>query len=144
MNHQKVQVQYDNCRVHLDPEEFSSIVENVETHGLDMSSYYQPAHSPDCNVLDLGLFTSIQKLYYEDPPRNFEEITEKVEAAYNALPVETINKAFLSLHMHFNCIIDNHGDNNFCTPHMKKDRLIRLNMLPERIFVTETAKIHDT
>ena len=140
---QTVKVQYDNCCIHIDPEDFSSIVKNVETHGLNMSSYYQPVHSPDCNVLDLGLFTAIQSLYYEDPPKNFEEITKKVEAAFKALPAETIKKAFLSLQMHFICIIECHGDNTFKTPHMQKDRLIRQGILPKRIFVTDMARIHN-
>ena len=35
MHPQAVKVQYDNCRVHVDPEEFSGMVNNVNTHGLD-------------------------------------------------------------------------------------------------------------
>ena len=51
-------------------------------HGFDIPIKPQPPNSPDTNVLDLGLFRSIQTKQHENTANTMEQLRDNVEAAY--------------------------------------------------------------
>ena len=55
----------------------------------------QPANSPAFNVLDLGFFSSIQRLQHQSCPTSTNELIKCVEEAYWAQPVEKADFIFL-------------------------------------------------
>lgn len=57
----------------------------------------QPPNSPDFNVLDLGLFASLQSIQYRTPLRSVADLIKAVETAYVELSMETMNNVFLTL-----------------------------------------------
>jgi len=126
-------VQLDNCRVHCSPAEFEETANKFDMNGLTIQSYFQPSNSPDTNVLDLGVFNVIQTKYYSDPPRNFGEIVETVQRAYEDLEPEKINQCFLSWQGCLDEILDCDGGNTYSIPHMNKAKIQKHGPLPAGI-----------
>ncbi|XP_021726855.1 uncharacterized protein LOC110694002 [Chenopodium quinoa] len=54
-------IQWDNARPHQIPTD-DEFIAAATTNGFNIHFVFQPAQSPDLNVLDLGLFRSIQSL----------------------------------------------------------------------------------
>ena len=80
-NQHPVIIQQDNSRAHIkcdDPEFMAAAC----LHGFDISIKPQPPNSPDTNVLDLGLFRSIQTKQHENTANTMEQLRDNVEAAY--------------------------------------------------------------
>ena len=90
---------------------------------------YQLAQSPKTNVLDFGLFWAIDCARKKTPATNFEELVAVVPEAFEKIPWQTINKTFLTLMATLNEIIKHDGKNNFPTPHVKKDRMEKLQVI---------------
>ncbi|KAH9079770.1 hypothetical protein Ae201684P_010209 [Aphanomyces euteiches] len=94
-----VNIQQDNASPHR-------CIDSAELcrNGItDINVSNQPANSPDFNVLDLGIFNSIQK------------------AAFCELPMETIGKSFITLQKVMELSMSDNGGNNFKLPHMSKN-----------------------
>ena len=89
-------IQQDNATPHLRPNnaEFLSTAQNLK---VPVELCFQPAQSPDMNVLDLGLFTAIQSAQRKLPASNLPQLIDTVTEAFNSLPVRTIYHAFISL-----------------------------------------------
>ena len=112
-------VQQDNARPHTLTND-TKIVAAGRTAGFDIRMAQQPANSPDYNVLNLGLFNAIDKLQHKKPRRNIEELIGAVQYAFDTLPPDVINRAFVSFQGVLEQIILTDGSNNFAMPHMKK------------------------
>jgi hypothetical protein len=93
----------------------------------------QPANSPDLNVLDLGVFSSIQSIQYRVPRKNIEELIEAVYVAFAELDRCTLNNIFLTLQHCMICIMKNDGNIDYKIPHMGKAKLARAGQLPETL-----------
>ena len=104
--------------------------------------YTQPPNSPDCNILDLGLFNAIQARYWRFSPRNSLEIIDFVKKAWKDYPPKNINYLFLTLQGVYNKIIDHHGGNDFKLPHMSKWKLDSLDELPVSLRVSPDASYY--
>ncbi|XP_021727148.1 uncharacterized protein LOC110694276 [Chenopodium quinoa] len=70
------------------------------------------AQSPDLNVLDLGLFRSIQSLQYQTFPKDLDELVQKAE-----------------------------GGNKYKIPHMNKKKLENIGILPEIVVVQQEVVV---
>jgi hypothetical protein len=98
--------------------------------------YFQPSQSPDCNICDLSFFPAIQSRYFKiENIKNIKDIIEAVKLSFHQYEVNKLNRAFLSLMMNYNCILEFNGDNNYKMPHMKKAILERKGILPDSILV---------
>ncbi|XP_057779623.1 uncharacterized protein LOC130998210 [Salvia miltiorrhiza] len=98
----------------------------------------EPANSPDTNVNDLGFFRAIQTLKDQKPAGNVEELLKNVKDAYDEYPPEKLNHVFITLQSCYHEIIKARGGNDYKIPHMNKERLSRLGLLPDCIQVEET------
>ena len=94
---------------------------------------YQPAQSPDLNVLDLDLFNSIQSLQYHTFPTNLSELIKEVQNAYDEFDPIVNRNSWLTLQMVMLKILQHKGGNNFRTPHMAKERLENAGILPRNV-----------
>ena len=101
--------------------------------------FTQPANSPDTNINYLGLFRALDAAYHANAPQNYEEIIHQVQATYNDYSYKKINRVYLTLMSCLNEIIDHNGDNDYKLPHMGKERLERLGLLPQTLEVTPAA-----
>jgi hypothetical protein len=126
-------VQQDGAEAHLpvDDPVFKAKVEELY-HGNKnaVSLYTQHAQSPDLNVNDVGVFASLQSMYYKTAPTDALELIDKVETCFNNYHVNKLNCIWLALQSSMNEIIEEKGDNKYKIPHMNKARLERLNQLP--------------
>ncbi|XP_021763623.1 uncharacterized protein LOC110728256 [Chenopodium quinoa] len=87
-----VTIQWDNAKPHQIPRD-EDFVAATTSNGFNIQFVFQPAQSPDLNVLDLGLFRSIQSLQYQSFPKNLDELVEKKEIVLEAL--EYLNTMFI-------------------------------------------------
>jgi hypothetical protein len=55
--------------------------------GWDIRIVNQPPNSPDCNILDLGWFASIQSMFHRKMPKTLPEIVQKVPLLHFAVLV---------------------------------------------------------
>ena len=104
----------------------------LEEYGLQekINVITQPANSPDVNVNDLGFFNSLQSYYWETNPKNANELIAMVDKVFKEYPTNKLNRIWLSYLMNLNEIMKHNGSNKYKTPHMGKERLERLGLLP--------------
>jgi len=138
----KILIQQDGAKSHLLERDvaFEQKVEELfgDVDAVELKT--QPAQSPDLNVNDLGFFCSLQSHYYQHSPKDSIDLINMVKQAFASYPCNTLNRIWLSLQQCMNEIIEHRGDNNYKLPHMNKDRLERLGVLPTVLEVTQEAQ----
>ena len=122
-------IQQDNARTHVLPNDEVFLLA-VQQCGLDIRLMNQPPNSPDVNVLDLGFFASLQALAYLRSSINLDELIRNVEEEYNNYDQVLMNRVFLTLQSCFIEVMKIRGGNGYKIPHMNKERLERIWMLP--------------
>ena len=116
----------------VNDEQFAAAVAQT---GMDIRIINQPPNSPDMNVLDLGFFNSLQSLAYGTISGSIDELIANVQKEFNEYDPSTLNRVFLTLQ---GCLIEvmkDGGGNRYKIPHMDKDRLEALGMLPKSLTV---------
>jgi hypothetical protein len=129
---QTIWIQQDNARTHIAADDPAFALAVAQT-GLDIRIKNQPPNSPDMNVLDLGFFASVQSKTFLKNSKSMEEIIENVQKEYNEYDEDLVNRVFLTLQSYFIEVMKVDGGNGYKIPHMNKDRLQRLGMLPTRL-----------
>ncbi|XP_021742951.1 uncharacterized protein LOC110709050 [Chenopodium quinoa] len=129
-----VVIQWDNARPHQIPRD-EEFIAATQAHGFNIEFVFQPAQSPDLNVLDLGLFRSIQSLQYQSFPKNVDELVEKVIEYYNNFKPEVKKYIWVTLQSCMIKILKAKGGNKYKIPHMNKKKLENLGILPNQIEV---------
>ncbi|XP_057793293.1 uncharacterized protein LOC131009910 [Salvia miltiorrhiza] len=132
-----IYIQQDNAKPHIKPND-PDFLAVANTDGFKFQLVCQPANSPDTNVNDLGFFRAIQTLKDQKPAGNVEELLKNVKDAYDEYPPEKLNHVFITLQSCYHEIIKARGGNDYKIPHMNKERLSRLGLLPDCIQVEET------
>jgi len=127
-------IQQDNAPSHVpvNDEQFAAAVAQT---GMDIRIINQPPNSPDMNVLDLGFFNSLLSLAYGTISVSIDELIANVQKEFNEYDPSTLNRVFLTLQ---GCLIEvmkDGGGNIYKIPHMDKDRLEALGMLPKSLTV---------
>ena len=93
-------------------------------HPTDCTPTAQPPeeiNQPTNN--DLGFFCSLESIYMREAPKDFHGIIKCVIDAYWNYDRVKLNRLFLSRMQVMNCIIENHGDNQFKLTHINKRKL---------------------
>ena len=87
----------------------------------------QPARSLDLNICDLSICNVLQTLQfcYVDTMTTVSDIIDSVNYAWAKFDHVQLEKAFCTLTMVFECVILNHGSNDYALPHLDKDAIIR-------------------
>ncbi|XP_057811740.1 uncharacterized protein LOC131025976 [Salvia miltiorrhiza] len=124
-----IYIQQDNARPHIKDNDPDFRVA-ASSDGFDIHLVHQPPNSPDTNINDLGWFRAIQSLQTESVCNNVADLLMAVQNSYQQLSAQTLNKVFLSLQSCMIEILKVKGQNCYKIPHLKKDALIRQDMLP--------------
>jgi hypothetical protein len=118
-----VYIQHDNAPVHFpdyNPAWRRFVAEDNSRFNLSIKT--QPPNSPDTNILDLGIFNSLQSLYFdEDQPNSVDGLIAAVQSAWEKYDSKTLEKVWLTHAAVCDQIIQSHGDNDYLIPHMGKD-----------------------
>lgn len=135
-----INIVHDNAPAHFKDWEEPDWVDASTSTEFVLHLVQQPPNSPDCNILDLGFFVSIQALQFSmNPASNIEELIERVMEAWDSYNPKKLNRVFLT---HMQCmeqIILCDGDNTYAIPHMNKDKLEREGRLPKVLQLGEEA-----
>ncbi|ETV96516.1 hypothetical protein H310_10235 [Aphanomyces invadans] len=102
-------------------------------HNIRIQVVCQPPNSPDLNVLDLGFFRALQTLQQRQNCKTIEELVEAVKSAWTDIPMDNLQRNFLTLQSVMVEVIKAAGGNGFSIPHMKKAHLSRRGELPEAV-----------
>lgn len=116
-----IYVQQDGAPAHVADTDMA-VVLSGNKYGWNINLDTQPANSPDFNVLDLGLFNSIQSTTWDRDITDIRDLVQSTEDAYYRLDPHTLNNTFLSLQNHMECSMKLEGGNHFKAPHMNKER----------------------
>ncbi|XP_021719313.1 uncharacterized protein LOC110686987 [Chenopodium quinoa] len=135
-----VVIQWDNARPHQIPRD-EEFIQVTQANGFNIEFVFQPAQSPDLNVLDLGLFRSIQSLQYQSFPKNVDELVEKVIESYNNFKLEVNKYIWVTLQRCMIKILKAEGGNKYKIPHMNKKKLENLGILPNQIEVERSIVV---
>lgn len=140
----KIVVQQDNAKPHVLLSD-EAVAAACREDGWNIELRAQPANSPDCNVLDLGFFSSIQSLQIKKPATSMEGLIENIRQAFSDLHFTKIDRVFMSFQYVLNEILANSGGNRFRIPHVGKSSLLmKSGLLPTRItcdtIALETAR----
>ncbi|XP_057517823.1 uncharacterized protein LOC130798740 [Amaranthus tricolor] len=112
-------IQQDNARVHITNDD-PIWQQNNRQGGLTFILTQQPSNSPDCNILDLGFFRSIQSLMHKKMPKNMNELIKAVEDPFEELHPKTLTNVWISLQHNLNEILKVKGSNDYVQPHLGK------------------------
>ncbi|KAF0693028.1 Aste57867_15977 [Aphanomyces stellatus] len=99
----------------------------------------QPAQSPDFNVLDLGVFNAIQALQHHNVTRSIDDLIAAVHAAFQDLEWRVLEKTFMTLQKVVAESLKLNGDNVYKLPHLRKDKVLKLEGIPLRPHCDEDA-----
>jgi hypothetical protein len=94
--HQTIWTQQDNARTHI-PVNDAEFARAVAHTRLDIRLMNQPPNSPDMNVLDLGLFASLQSLTYTTISNNMNDLIANVKNEYANYDPRSLRNVFLTL-----------------------------------------------
>ena len=129
---QPIFIQQDNARTHIGIDD-ADFCRAATEDGFDIRLMYQPANSPDLNVLDLGFFRAIQSLQYKEAPTIVDELVNAVVKSFEAFSTVETDKIFLTLQTCMIEIMKAKGSNKYKIPHSKKAVLERCGRLPTRM-----------
>jgi hypothetical protein len=87
------------------------------------------------NVLDLGFFASLQSSAFGEISRNMDELIENVQTKFDEYDPSTLNRVFLTLQSCLIEVMKDGGGNRYKIPHINKDRLEALGVLPKSLSV---------
>jgi len=133
-----IYVQQDGAPAHVADTDVEVMV-NGNRYSWDINLHTQPPNSPDFNVLDLGLFRSLQSTTWDTEISDIRDIVKTAEDAYKKLDPHVLNDTFLSLQKHMESAMLDGGGNNFKEPHMDKDRRRRAGEDIEVLRCSESA-----
>lgn len=80
----------------------------------------QPAYLLDLNILDLGLFSALQTLQYQEPWSNIQDVDTAVEMSFDNYSSDRLSKNFITLQYVMHETIKSNGSNGFKPPHNQK------------------------
>ncbi|XP_056689685.1 uncharacterized protein [Spinacia oleracea] len=134
-------IQQDNAKTHIthsDPQWQQAHQQGDFTFIL----VQQPPNNPDLNILDLGLFRSIQSLMHKKMPKDVDAMIGAVNQAYYELEARTLGNVWLSYQYVMNEMLKAKGSNDYDLPHVKKARLFSQGILPIQVIVPMWA-VHE-
>ncbi|XP_021750655.1 uncharacterized protein LOC110716342 [Chenopodium quinoa] len=135
-----VVIQWDNARPHKVPRD-AEFIEATTTNGFNIQFIFQPAQSPDLNVLDLALFRSIQSLQYQSFFTDLDELVQKVKDSYDTFDPEVNKYIWVTLQNCMIKILKAEGGNKYKIPHMNKKKLENIGFLPEIVVVQKEVVV---
>ncbi|KAL2944128.1 Cordon-bleu protein-like 1 [Bienertia sinuspersici] len=131
-------IQADNAKPHCGSD-IAQFISSYNQNGFNFIWAPQPPNSPDLNILDLGLFHSIQAKYEKSMPSDIDVLIEEVEKAFYDTHPKTLSNVWYSLQYCMCEIMKAKGNCNYMLPHKKKKQLEDAGNLPLQV----SPELHD-
>ncbi|XP_074265478.1 uncharacterized protein LOC141587912 [Silene latifolia] len=129
-------IQQDNARPHIKNNDLDFMAV-ANTNGFNIELIFQSPNSPDLNCNDLGYFRALQSLQSKKAARSVDELVNSNMQAFVDYSPTKLNYIFLTLQSVMVQIMKCKGHNDFAIPHMSKDHLASLGILPRNLEVNE-------
>ncbi|KAL2901723.1 DNA primase large subunit PriL [Bienertia sinuspersici] len=127
-----ITIQADNAKPRGGADIYS-FIESYSDENFTFKWAPQPANSPDLNILDLGLFNSLQSKYQKTMPETIDKMVEEVEKVYEDQHPKIISNVWHSLQYCMCEIIGCLGQDHYDLPHMKKQQFEDAGNLPWQV-----------
>lgn len=136
-----INLQHDNAPVHFDVKDDDwQKQKRLYSRCINLKLKEQLANSPDCNILDLGFFRSLQSLQWgREPAMTVEGLIKNVEGAFNDYAPDKLNRTWITHQTVMEEIILCHGDNDYNIPHLGKEKLSRKKDLPKSMELNDST-----
>jgi hypothetical protein len=136
-------IQQDNAGPHVGCSD-EAVLEAGREDNYNIYLKKQPARSPDCNVLDLGFFRSVDSVKDKlGPCAGIPDLIRKVEEAFWSVPVDALERVWVTYQACLLATMLQEGDNKYKVPHMGKMRLRSVGRM-SRYLVCPAWLIHET
>ncbi|XP_057538135.1 uncharacterized protein LOC130815663 [Amaranthus tricolor] len=129
-------IQQDNAKPHILINDHA-FNEEAKKDGFNIRLVCQPASSPDMNILDLGLFSALQSIQFKSFPKDLNDLIKAVNDAYDTFEPKLLNYTWIQYQLCMIEVLKAKGDNNYKNPHIGKQRLDRLGMLPRQLKIPQ-------
>jgi hypothetical protein len=147
MKRQPIFLQQDNASAHLCVTASSRKIQlKCKQLGITVIPVFQPPNSPDCNILDLCFFNSLQSdCFLSSISNNKPELIAHVKKRFDEYAPEKLERGFLTFQNVLNEILRTDGSNCYDLPHMGKDKVKKCEgHLPTRIKAWDYLEVVDT
>ncbi|XP_057540701.1 uncharacterized protein LOC130818554 [Amaranthus tricolor] len=127
-------IQQDNIKPHILTND-QALNEEANKDEVNIRLVCQPASSPDMNILDLGLFSALQSIQFKSFQKDLKDLIKAVNDAYDTFKPKLLNYTWIQYQLCMLEVLKARGGNNYKNPHIGKQRLDRLGMLPRQLEV---------
>ncbi|XP_057548140.1 uncharacterized protein LOC130826576 [Amaranthus tricolor] len=129
-------IQQDNAKPHILINDHA-FNEETKKDEFNIRLVCQPASSPDMNILDLGLFSALQSIQFKSFPKDLNDLVKAVNDAYDTFEPKLLNYTWIQYQLCMIEVLKAKGGNNYKNPHIGKQRLDRLGMLPRQLEIPQ-------
>lgn len=115
----EIVIQLDNAPPHIAQSNISRLNILGASLAVPIRIRLQPAQSPEFNLMDLGIWYSLDKQadYFIGDHRNIDDIINNVESAYNNYSVDKLHRVYAVYYVIMREVLKAHGGNHFKLPH---------------------------
>ena len=127
-------IQQDNAEPHILTND-QAFNEESNKDGFNIRLVCQPTSSSNMDILDLGLFSALQSIQFKSFPKDLKDLIKAVNDAYDTFEPKLLNYTWIQYQLCMIEVLKARGGNNYKNPHIGKQRLDRLGMLPRQLEV---------
>ena len=116
---QKITIRQDGARPHTGGGNTEFFATEGQKYRWNIVLDTQCAQSPDLNLLDIGVFRSMQSRSeeYRVESNSVSDLVARVKKTFDTFPWQTLDNCWAVLHEHYRLIRMCEGGNNFSNPH---------------------------
>ncbi|XP_057548274.1 uncharacterized protein LOC130826727 [Amaranthus tricolor] len=129
-------IQQDNAKPHILINDHA-FNEEAKKDGFNIRLVCQLASSPDMNILDLGLFSALQSIQFKSFSKDLNDLIKAVNDAYDTFEPKLLNYTWIQYQLCMIEVLKAKGGNNYKNPHIGKQRLDRLGLLPRQLEIPQ-------
>ncbi|XP_057548114.1 uncharacterized protein LOC130826548 [Amaranthus tricolor] len=129
-------IQQDNAKPHILAND-QAFNKEANKDGFNIRLVCQQASSLDMNILDLSLFSALQSIQFKSFPKDLNDLIKAVNDAYDTFEPKLLNYTWIQYQLCMIEVLKARGGNNYKNPHIGKQRLDRLGMLPRQLEIPQ-------
>lgn len=116
---EKIRIQQDGATAHDGEGNKEYFASQGQKYGRNIVVDTQCAQSPDLNILDIGVFRSMQSRSeeYRVDSLSVSDLVARVKKTFDTFPWQTLDNCWAVLHEHYRLIWMEEGGNKYSNPH---------------------------
>ena len=116
---EKITIRQDGAKPHTAGDNMEYFAVQGQLYGWNIVVDTQCAQSPDVNLLDIGVFRSMQSRSeeYRVESNSVADLVARVKKTFDTFPWQTLDNCWAVLHEHYRLVRMMEGGNKFPNPH---------------------------